>query len=238
MAIPRAKLKDPADANKEAAEEASFEEEMKQADPMRLDPSEIGSMPESAARSPHPFDGYPLGRKVMVGKTPISSTFIVILRDPSAVFQDPSGKGVTHQFFAKDKDGNDIKPVNADGKFLAPKIEKTKVINLETHHNRITSNYDDGSRQSMDWVFDRKVMVGDREMTCCVIPSHSARAQIFLRMTKKGKIAIDRRYMLADVNQGNRLRRVFRNIHYQQLKGELAAQKFDSDTSDQDRQEE
>lgn len=234
-----AKLRDPVDAGKEDAEEASFVQQMQEADPTRLDPNEIGSMPESAARTPHPFSGYPLGRKVtLVGsKTPISSTWLVILRDPSAVFQDVSGKGVTHQVIAKDKEGKDIKPMTADGKYMAPKIKASKIINLKTSHNRVTTNYDDGSGQSMDWVFDRKIMVGENEMTCCVVPSHSARAQIFLRLSKKGKIEIDRRYMLADTKQGNRLRRVFKNINYQQLAGERAAQQFDSDPSDQDRQE-
>jgi len=229
------KLKDPADANKEQVEQTNLEEEIGQLDPNRLTLDEIGSVPVSAERTPHPFAGYPLQRKIKIGETQISTTFIVILKDKN-IFQDPSGRGVSHQVIAKQKDGKDVRSVNADGKFLAPKIESNKVINLETHHNRIASNHDDGSGQAMDWVFDRKVMVGEREMVCCVVPSHSARAQIVFEMVK-GKIRVDKRYMLADMGQVGRLRRVFTNIKYQQLAGERAAQKFDSDPSDQDRQE-
>ena len=228
----KANLQDPVDEGKDKAEEDSFEEEMKAADPERLDLDEIGSLSEAVVATPHPFASYPIGRKVKVGKMMVSKTHIVILKDPGSVFQDPSGRGVAHNVIAKDKAGNDIRPVNADDRFLAPKIAKRTKVNLKTSHSRVTRNYDDGSGQHMDWVFDQTVMVGDREMVCCVVPPHSARAQIFIRLDK-GKIQVDKRYMLADIKQGNKLRRVFKNIYYQQLAGERAAQKFESDQGDE-----
>jgi len=111
------------------------------------------------------------------------------------------------------------------------------VINLKTYHNRYIMDYDVGGPQATDWWFDRTVMVNDLEMNCCVVPSHSARAQICFMLDKEGKLRVDGRYLLADTKQANRLRGVFRNVNYQQLKGERAAQKFDTDPSDQDREE-
>lgn len=231
------KLKDPVDVDKEEQEVQAAQVEMESFDPANLKLDEIGAIPVTAERTPHPFEGYPLGRKIEVSEgVKISSTFVVILKDKN-IFQDPSGKGITHQVIQKGSDGNDVKKVTAEGKFLPPKIATTKVIDLKTYHNRIASDYDGGGAQPMNWVFDRSVMVDDREMNCCVVPSHSARAQICFMLDKKGKLRVDGRYLLADTKQANRLRGVFRNVNYQQLAGERAAQKFDADPSDQDRQE-
>jgi hypothetical protein len=50
-------------------------------------------------------------------------------------------------------------------------------------------------------------------------------------MLKKGKMVVDKRYMLADPKQKTRLRNVFRAVHYQQMKAERLAQRHYSDPS-------
>jgi len=227
------KLKSPASAGEKDIEEAEIEKDLMGLDPDFLDPDEIGEIPESAASAPHPFATYPLGRKIklMDGKGDgISSTFLVILKDKESVVQDPSGRGVEHRIFSKDSKGNDIKLTDADGKFRPAKVESAKIINLRTYHNRVTSNPNGGD--SHDAVFDRKVMVKNRgEMFCAVIPNPVHRAMVCFKI-QKGKLRIDNRYLLADPKQKNKLRDVFRGVHYQQMKAERLAQKHYTDPSD------
>ncbi len=208
-----------------------------QEDPNMLGAEEIGDIPDSAASTPHPFAGYPVGRLIRLIGTDsknkgTSSTFIVLLKDKD-IFQDPSGKGVDHVFFAKDKTGEDIKGTDADGRFKPAKVKSRKIINLRTSHNRVTTN-PGGGRDSHDSVFDRKVMVKNRgEMMCAIIPDPIHRAMVCFKL-EKGRMVVDKRYMLADPKQKGRLRDVFRKVHYQQMKAERLAQKHYSDPSDQD----
>jgi len=235
-----AEIQDPADEGKEEREAEDFQEELDLLDPENpenLTLDEIGSVPDRVAGAPHPFEGFPLGRKVPVGEVKISSTFLVLLKDAD-IFQDPSGQGVTHAWFEKDAKGNDKQKEDADGRLKPPKVKRRENINLENFHNAVATDFDTaGDGQSTKVVFDRKVTVGDREMYCAVVPSHSVRAQLVFYLDDKGKMRVDRRYMLADRRQDNTLRRVFQNVKYQQLSGERAAQKFDTDPSDQDRSE-
>jgi hypothetical protein len=229
-----AKLKSPAATGEKDLEEAEIEKDLKGFDPEFLELDEIGEIPVSAESSPHPFAGYPLGRKVKLvrGKgNGVSSTSLVILKDKN-IFQDQSGKGVEHVFFKKDKDGNDIKATDADGRFKPAQVKSRKIINLPTSHNRVTTN-PGGGRESINSVFDRKVMVDDREMMCSVIPDPIHRALVCFKLVK-GKLKRDDRYILADPKQANKLMRVFRGLHYQQMKAERLSQKHYSDPSDQD----
>jgi len=192
-----------------------------------LSETEIGALPEKITQTPNPFDGYPLARKVKVGEVMVSATYIMLLKDPDNIFQDPSGRGVTHEFFAKNKQGEDIRLEDADGKLKKPKVEKRTSVTLKSYHNRITVHPITG--EATDTVFDRYIMVGSRERMCALVPSHIARAQICLMVDNKGVIRIDRRYELADPKQASRIREVFNQVHYQQMKTERMAQKFDQD---------
>jgi len=179
---------------------------------------DLKRIPESAARTPHPFEGYPLKPKVAVGKAKVSATFLVFLADPSAVPQDRSNRNRTHAF--KGPDGSTIE----------------KQITLKNPHSRRCIDYD-GEGRSTDWVFDREFITADGKVAvCAIVPSHSARAQIFFSIDRKtNKVVVDPRYLLADNDQAGRLRNTFRNIQYQQLAGERAAQKFFADEGDPDR---
>ena len=228
-------LTSPAKVGEKDNEAAEIEKDLMGLDPDFLDPDEIGEIPDSAESAPHPFAGYPIGRKIKFKGSKgegVSSTFVVILKDKDSVFQDRSGKGVEHRTFAKDRNGKDIKAMDADGRFKPAKVESTKIINLPSHHNRVTTSPFGGD--SHDAVFDRKVMVKDRgEMLCAIVPNPVHRAMVCFKIVK-GKLKIDKRYLLADPKQKNKLRDVFRGIHYQQMKAERLAQKHYADPSDQD----
>jgi len=223
-------LKSPAKTGE--GEEDEIESDLKNLDPDFLDSDEIGEIPESAESTPHPFAGYPLGRKVKIGSGEVSSTFLVILKDKD-VHQDPSGRSVEHAFFKKDADGNDVKAVDGDGKFKPAVVASRKIINLRSYHNRVTVNPNGG--EAHDAVFDRKIKVKNRgEMYCAVIPNPVHRAMVCFLIDKKGKMRVDKRYLLADPNQRNRLRQVFTGVHYQQMNAERLAQKHFADPGDQD----
>ena len=221
------KLTDPADATSDDIDKTLTDEMTALQSPDGLSEAEVGGIPSSVTRATHPFEGYPIGRKVKVGETLISTTFIVILNDPDAVFQDESGKRVTQETFKKDAKGNDIRAEDADGRLKKPKVASRKIITLKTYHNRITNVPNTGD--AIDTVFDRVIKVGNRDEVCAIVPSHSARAQICLALNKAGRVEVDRRYKLADLNQIGRLRRVFDAVNYQQMKAERLAQKFDAE---------
>lgn len=223
---------DPVDEGSEEAEEARLTRDM-EASEGELQLEEIGSAPPSAARVPHPFEGYPLGRVLPIGEAKISATHLVILKNPD-IFQDPSGNNVAHEVFVKDKrTGKDIKAEDADGRYKKAKVEKRTTINIKTSWSVVVLDYDQsGSGVHTDIVFDREVSVSGKMMTCAVVRSHSVRAQLIFMMSKgrgKSRMVVNPLYILADKGQIGPLRRVFQNVNYQQLKGERAAQKFDAD---------
>jgi hypothetical protein len=61
-------------------------------------------------------------------------------------------------------------------------------------------------------------------------PDHTARAQIIFTVNRRtGKIEVDPRYVLADIEQVGRLRKLFEMFHYQQTQSERLAQKFEAE---------
>ena len=224
------KLKDPVDVTGKQDEElleSQLGPEGVEATTGGLDESEIGAIPPGAARTAHPFEGYPLARNVKVGETEVSATYIVLLRNPEAVYQDPSGKGVTHSYFEKNAKGNDIRMLNQDGKLGPPKVARTERIDIKTYHNRVTVN--PVTNDPMDTVFDRYVQVGQKMRTCAIVKDHAARASICFLINNKGKVEVDPRYELADPSQAGRLRKTFDMVNYQQMKAERLAQQFDAE---------
>jgi hypothetical protein len=194
-----AKLKDPADKVVEQKEEERLEDEARTFDTARLSLKDFKAIPVQVARSPHPFDGYPLGEKVKVSEGERSTTFIVGLNPKVYVHQDPSGKGVT----IRKKQGKQI-------------LEKN--VNIQTFHSRFVRDYEDGDK-NREYVFDRMIQLADGIIYCSIVDSHTARAQICFKIEKKtGKIQVDDRYLLLDAKQQNLLRRVFNLIHTPQAK--------------------
>lgn len=230
-------LKDPVDKDASRRDDAELEAELAKLDPDLLSDDELGGMPSGVVRPSHPFSGYPIGRKIKVAvyghpekSAMVSTTFLVLLKDPTGVFQDPSGHGVSHTFFKQDGKGNDITTTTPDGRIVGKVVENQKIINLKTFHSRVGADYDESNGEhNIESVFDRVVTTSKgRKMLCAVVPNHSVRAQIVLKLVK-GKVTVDQRYLLADKQQDKRLTRVFRNAHYQQLQGERAAQRFDAE---------
>jgi hypothetical protein len=171
-------------------------------------------VPITAARQPHPFEGYPQ-QKIRIGtwidkgkEVPliVSKTALIALNPKEYVHQDPSGKNVS----------------------LTVKGQET-FVDYKTLHNRIVR---DQNGNNIEVIFSRDVLLGDgRKITrCAYCPDHTARAQIIFAIDRKtGKITVDRRYVLADGEQVSRLRRVFEMYHYQQTQSERLAQKFDAE---------
>lgn len=219
-----ARLKDPVDrAEKEDADLESLDPASlnapQQADGLTLD--DLSAIPDSAARTPHPFEGYPRAGKVRVGDAMVSRTDLIILRNGELVSQDPSGRGVTWYEEKKDDKGRVVDRVD-------------KVVDLKTYHSRMVAT----QTGNVDVVFDRTVMVDGREMFCAVVPNPEARAQVcFFFDSKAQRVRVSKDYVLADGGQISRLRRVFEGIHYQMTKSERLARRFDTDPSDQDRTE-
>jgi hypothetical protein len=168
------------------------------------------SIPSTAARFVHPFEGYPLGALLDVGKAKVSSTFIVALHPSNNVFQDPSGKNV-------------VVPVHDD------KGRKTgeRTTTIMGYHSRMLPDYEVGGRNT-EIVFDRTITFPDgRKLeNCAIVPSHSLRAQIMFKIgdAKKGNTEVDKRYVWADQKQVGRLRRVWNAIIKPSLKAERDAQ--------------
>lgn len=235
-----AKLKDPV-MDQTTSEQPAVEEDLFSYEPETglpddgLSPDEIGAIPPSAARTPHPFTGYQMARSVPVWDQDLTikdppkfpATYLVLLRDEN-VYQDSSGENVSHAVFRKDEDGNDVRAETPEGKLMAPKVEKVIRVTLKTDHNRTTVH--PVTKEHQKWVFDRRVKVGDSYRICCVVPSHTARAQLCFYIDHEGSTRHSRLYELADMNQVTVLRRVFDATYYQQNKAERLAQAFDRES--------
>lgn len=171
-------------------------------------------VPVTAARQPHPFEGYPQ-QKIQIGThkekgkevpTIVSKTHIIALRPQEYVHQDPAGLNVS---------------LTVGG--------RETFVDYKTAHSRIVRDQDG---RSTIVVFDRDIVLanGKTMSRCTLCSDHTARAQIMFGIDKKtGKITVDRRYVLADTEQVGRLRRMFEMYHYQQTQSERLAQKFDEE---------
>ncbi len=210
----KGKLVDPVTESQALSEQEEQAQEAFNMNALSLE--DFQPVPVTAARQPHPFEGYPQP-KVQLGvfkprgrakdePLMISKTWIIALNPKEFVYQDPSGKGVS---------------------ILSGGAEK--IVNLKTYHNRIVR---DQMGQNVNVVFDRDIALADGKTLerVAICPDHTARAQIMFTVDKKtGKINVDRRYVLADIGQVSRLRRLFEMFHYQQTQSERLAQKFDEE---------
>ncbi len=210
----KAKLVDPVAEGQEEQEQDEQAAEVKALSIEALSLDDFQPVPVTAARQPHPFEGYPQ-RKIKIGTYKLKNrdtdlivniTHIVALNPKQYVHQDPSGKGVT---------------LVSGG--------KEKIVNLQTYHNRIVR---DQTGHSIDVSFGMDIMLANgKKMTrCAYCPDHTARAQLIFTVDKKtGKIKVDDRYVLADIEQVGRLRKLFEMFYYQQTRSERLAQKFDEE---------
>lgn len=208
------KLVDPVAEDQEQKEQ---DEQVAQAEALSIEALSLDAfqpIPITGARQPHPFEGYPqrkikIGTYMAKGKEKdliVNITHIVALNPKQYVHQDPSGKGVT----------------------IGP-IGKERIVDLQTFHNRIVR---DQTGHNIDVSFGMDVLLSDGQKMsrCGYCPDHTARSQIVFKVNRRtGKVEVDDRYVLADIGQVSRLRRLFEMFYYQQTRSERLAQKFDEE---------
>lgn len=199
------KLEDPADKVVKKEEEKRMEDEGKAFDVTNLSFEDFKAIPPHVAKSVHPFEGYPMGKEISIGKDQkgkdrmVSSTYIVGLNPKVYVHQDPSGKGISIEV----KEGKKV---------------FERIVNIPTSHSRLVRDYESGD-VNREYVFDRTIKLKDGTINCCIVDSHTARAQICFNIEpRSGKIIVDDRYLLLDFKQRNLLRRTFNMIHTPQAR--------------------
>lgn len=210
------KLIDPVEAANAQSAEAKDAQIGREIGIESLSFDDFKAVPMTAARFVHPFEGYPLGKKIKVGEVEISSTFLVALRPQIQVFQDPSGKNVTI-------------PKNDD---KGRKIGE-RVVTIKSQHSRLLPDYEQGGRNT-DVVFDRAIVFPDgrRLENCAIVASHSLRAQLMFKLGPKGQTQVDDRYVWVDRNQVSRLRRLWNSIAKPALKAERDAQAITGESNE------
>jgi hypothetical protein len=188
----------------------SFDVRAANGDDSGLSTAEVGAIQERRTHAPHPFDNYQLARKVDVdgGKLKVSATHLVLLKPSEEPMHDRSNDHVIV--------GGD--PKNPGGQ---------KTARLKTYHTRLVTNrYGD---ENLSVVFDREVKVGDTVYPCSYVTSHAARAQLcYTWDARKGRVMVDKRYMLADTRQAIPLLQMFKSIMYQRTEAERKASEFDN----------
>ena len=211
-------LKDAVEPKVKEAKEKQLDEEVKTFSIDGLSLDDFKPIEQKAARSPHPFEGYP-NEMIKVGE--IKSTSgkstkdimipkyaIVALNPKEPVFKDPSGRRQT------------INKVDKDGK----KTGQSFTADVYEPHNVCVRNFEEGYNTTVS--FDRELVLKDGSImkNVAFVLDHSVRAQLFFKLDHKGNnILVDRRYMLIDKNQIGRLRRVFQMIVNPKIKKEQLA---------------
>ena len=152
-------------------------------------------IPLKAARISRPFDGYPM-KKVMIGGADTFLAYVVALNPTVPVRLDPSNRKV------KAKDG-----------FF---------VQVKNTHARFIKDYEEN--ENTEVVFDRIVEVGGKEYYCAIVPSHNVRAQLCYKYNDKAqRVEVDPNYLFLDLEQDQRLKRVFEQIINPKLKLEREA---------------
>lgn len=223
MAKDTRKLVDPVAESNQEVDGDSLSEEMKslgigsEVDSEVLSLGEVGAIHSRKTSAPHPFEGYRLGRGVLVGDSglKVSSTFIVILKKAEEPAPDLSNEGQTI-YVSKEEGGGG-----------SPKLGTPKTVTLGTYHTRMVTNRQGNENQQV--VFDRDILIGEDWYKCSIIKSHAARAQVcFAYNDRQNKAVPDKRYMLADTRQAVPLLKMFEAIYYQRTGAERAARNFDA----------
>jgi hypothetical protein len=199
---------DPAEKVKEEQEKERLLDDMKTIDINNLTLGDFEAIPKRQARMTHPFEGYPLKEKVVIGKKPNghkikeSATFVVGLSPHAHPSDDVSGLGVT---------------------IIDTKTKKERTVNLGTFHSRVIPT---GPHHNEDVVFDRVMDLADgNKIFFALVKNHNTRAQIFFYYDSKNKrIEVDNRYLLLDKGQNSRLQTLYSQIINPKLRRERMAQ--------------
>jgi len=209
------KLIDPASKAENKKRQSDLEKDLKKVDIRSFSMKDFKQLSQDTARTPAPFDGYPLNEKVHIGEVLTPTTYVVGLNPQMFVPQDPSGKAVT------------ITVDKRDGQ--AP---KDKVVTLKSYHSRVLRDYDNGG-ENTDIVFDRTLELEDGgKITVAIVESHSLRAQLLFKLKRQGGVQVDTNYVLLDPNQSSRLRKLFGIIINPHLKVERVASSISGESED------
>jgi hypothetical protein len=188
------KIIDPVDKEKKTREESEDLAQLKTFDIANLTMADFQAIKATAARIPHPFDGYPYPK----GK---EATFIVGLNPTKYIPQDPSGRNLSMMVKGKEKR-----------------------VTIETTHNRLIQDLDSGGINVDVVFDRKMKLADGNTLYYAVVPSHSVRAQlIFYYDAQSERIKVNPDYLLIDTAQAKRLRRLFEIIVNPKLKKEQMA---------------
>jgi len=187
---------------------------------------DLQAIPQKAASMAHPFDGYPY-EKIKIGTDKqgkgieVISAFLVMLFPAYVPPQDISGVGVTIKRAAEKTKKGDTLP------------EREEIVTIKTSHNVIVVDYDN-AKMNIDVVFDREfALSGGKKVLGAVVPSHSVRAQLMFEYdAKKERVFATKKYVLVDVRQANKLRKVFDIVMFSKLRNEKLVNKHYTDEGD------
>jgi len=200
------KLTDPASKADGKKEQSDIAKDLKKVDINTFSSKDFQQLSQDTARTPAPFDGYPLKKKVIIGKITAPIAFVVGLNPRFFVPQDPSGKSVT---------------ITVDKRDGQP--PKDKQVTLKSYHSRVLQDYDNGG-ENTDIVFDRELVLEDgAKILVAIVSSHSLRAQLLFKLKRQGGVQVDTKYVLLDPEQSGRLRKLFGIIINPHLKVERAS---------------
>jgi len=185
------KLIDPVDAGKADREEAKIQEEQEKLSFDRLTLSDFRAVPKRAARTPHPFEGYPEKRMVigtyMEKRTQkdleVNTTHLVALMPGFSVTQDPSNEG-----------------------------------EVRNSHNVIVSYAGRAVNVVFDRVMK---LGDGQKLFYALIPDPLYRCQIIYNWdSKTEQLVVNDKYLLLDDGQASRIRQVFQKVLNHKLKVE------------------
>ena len=193
------KLKDPVD---EQVEQDLEEKEFETLDVSKI---KVEVLPDEAAKTVHPFHGYPV-KKVMIDMKETDRTGKKVIVPKKFNITD----WVLHNHLSD--------PIHQD-----PSNRRHR-----TYHSRSVLDILGGnSVPNVIMQFSTPVKTDNGTFYGALVPDPYIRCQlIFTREPKSGRVVVDKRYMLLDPEQSNRLKQCFYQLIKPQLDNEAAADKI------------
>ena len=199
------KLKDPADAGKADREEAAAKEGQEQVSFERLKLSDFKAVPKRAAKTPHPFQGYP-EKKVKVG------TYMEKGKEVDLVIN------ATHLVAL------------IPGTHDAPQDPSNEETGIRNTRNVVVSY----AGRSVNIVFDREMELEDgQKVLYALIPDPLYRSQVVFGWDPKTEqIIVHDQYLLLDDGQFSRLRQVYQMVLNPKLKVERVSRAISGESAE------
>lgn len=199
------KLTDPADAGKAQREEAKATEEQGSVSFDRLKLSDFKAVPKRAARTPHPFQGYP-ERKRAIG------TYLEKGKKKDLVIN------TTHLVAL------------VPGAHEAPQDPSNEDTGIKNTRNVVVSY----AGRSVNIVFDREMELEDgQKVLYALVPEPLYRSMVVFRWDPKTEsIQVNDQYLLLDDGQFSRLRQVFQMVLNPKLKVERISRAISGESAE------